>query len=442
MRPFSLMALTLAIGLSLSLRAETAPSPEAPPQTARQALIEMFFGEAPDHFERHLADVTRQSMHKLEGANGQNMAGFLSMLAMERKAGRERIETFDTGSTFLSVTGAAAGNYDKLELTVDRDDLVSGEDQIELTPHGFKDGKEENLLPLILSFTFSMKMESGVWRLTEVGAAARFPIANPDFLKAMEERQLHQNEQMALLSMNSVVAAEKSYQTAQGNFACKLSALGSAGKETGSTKRAYLFDSQLASGKKNGYVFAISECDTSHYRVVAEPATPDSGQRAFCSDESGTVRASADGKAATCVASGEVVKQAVSTALTPHVTTDGRSFSGTAPVTSSGASSGNSQPIERVRISRGVAAGLIVSKVPPIYPAEAKSARIQGTVVMKAVINKTGDVVSLELISGHPVLAPAALEAVKQWKYRPYLLNGNAVNVEAEVVVYFSLTED
>jgi protein TonB len=60
---------------------------------------------------------------------------------------------------------------------------------------------------------------------------------------------------------------------------------------------------------------------------------------------------------------------------------------------------------------------------------------------MKALINQTGDVVSLELISGHPMLAPAALDAVRQWKYRPYMLNGNAVEVETQVIVNFTLSE-
>jgi len=61
--------------------------------------------------------------------------------------------------------------------------------------------------------------------------------------------------------------------------------------------------------------------------------------------------------------------------------------------------------------------------------------------VLKAKINQTGDVVSLELVSGHPMLAPAAIEAVKQWKYLPYILNGNAVDVETQVRVNFTLSE-
>ena len=92
-------------------------------------------------------------------------------------------------------------------------------------------------------------------------------------------------------------------------------------------------------------------------------------------------------------------------------------------------------------IAKGVAAGLIISKVQPDYPPMARQARVQGTVVMKAVINQTGDVESVELLSGHPMLVQAALDAVKQWKYRPYLLNGNAVAVETQVTVNFTLSE-
>src|SRR5207302_5386957 len=85
---------------------------------------------------------------------------------------------------------------------------------------------------------------------------------------------------------------------------------------------------------------------------------------------------------------------------------------------------------QRVRVSAGVTNGLLVKRVQPPYPSLARQARIQGTVVLQAEISKTGDIQNLRLISGHPMLAPAAIEAVKQWKYKPYLLNGEPVEVE------------
>ncbi|MGO8987045.1 MAG: energy transducer TonB [Terriglobales bacterium] len=95
---------------------------------------------------------------------------------------------------------------------------------------------------------------------------------------------------------------------------------------------------------------------------------------------------------------------------------------------------------QRVRVSQGVSTGLLTTKVQPQYPDDAKQARIQGQVVLQAEISKTGDILDLALISGHPMLAPAAIEAVKQWKYKPYLLNGEPMNVETQVTVNFVLS--
>jgi periplasmic protein TonB len=94
---------------------------------------------------------------------------------------------------------------------------------------------------------------------------------------------------------------------------------------------------------------------------------------------------------------------------------------------------------QRVRVSSGVQSGLLIRKVNPTYPPLARQARIQGTVVLQAQISKEGNIENLQLISGHPMLAPAAIEAVKQWKYKPYLLNGEPVEVETQVQVNFTL---
>jgi protein TonB len=94
---------------------------------------------------------------------------------------------------------------------------------------------------------------------------------------------------------------------------------------------------------------------------------------------------------------------------------------------------------QRVRVSSGVSSGLLIRKVSPNYPPLARQARIQGQVILQAQISKDGSIQNLQLISGHPMLAPAAIEAVKQWKYKPYLLNGEPVEVETTVQVNFTL---
>jgi protein TonB len=95
--------------------------------------------------------------------------------------------------------------------------------------------------------------------------------------------------------------------------------------------------------------------------------------------------------------------------------------------------------VQRVRVSQGVSQGLLVHQVKPAYPPLARQARIQGSVVLQAVIAKDGTIQNLRLVSGHPMLAPAALEAVKQWRYKPYYLNGEPVEVETQITVNFTL---
>jgi protein TonB len=95
---------------------------------------------------------------------------------------------------------------------------------------------------------------------------------------------------------------------------------------------------------------------------------------------------------------------------------------------------------QRVRVSQGVMQGLTLTKVPPHYPEKARKKRIQGIVLLHVLIGKDGNVETAELVSGHPMLAPAAIDAVKQWKYKPYLLNGNPIVVETEIQVNFTLS--
>jgi len=95
---------------------------------------------------------------------------------------------------------------------------------------------------------------------------------------------------------------------------------------------------------------------------------------------------------------------------------------------------------QRIRVSSGVQSGLLIRKVNPTYPPLARQARIQGVVILQAQISKDGNIENLQLISGHPMLAPAAIDAVKQWKYKPYLLNGEPVEVETQVQVNFTLS--
>ncbi len=94
-----------------------------------------------------------------------------------------------------------------------------------------------------------------------------------------------------------------------------------------------------------------------------------------------------------------------------------------------------------VRLGGRVAEANVIRRVLPVYPPLAKSARVQGTVEFTALISKEGNIENLQLVHGHPLLVRAAREAVLQWKYRPTLLNGEAVEVITGIVVNFTLSQ-
>jgi periplasmic protein TonB len=96
---------------------------------------------------------------------------------------------------------------------------------------------------------------------------------------------------------------------------------------------------------------------------------------------------------------------------------------------------------KRIRVSQGVTKGLLIQKIEPRYPPLALQARIQGQVVLRAIIGKDGSISELQLVSGHPLLAPAAIDAVKSWRYRPFQLNGEPIEVETTVTVTFAMSQ-
>jgi protein TonB len=95
----------------------------------------------------------------------------------------------------------------------------------------------------------------------------------------------------------------------------------------------------------------------------------------------------------------------------------------------------------RIRQGGAVTAASLVNRVQPNYPPLARQTRISGTVRLHAIISKSGNVESLEVMSGHPLLVQAALDAVRQWKYRPTTLNGEPVEVDTTIDVIFSLNQ-
>jgi protein TonB len=98
-----------------------------------------------------------------------------------------------------------------------------------------------------------------------------------------------------------------------------------------------------------------------------------------------------------------------------------------------------SAPTHPLRLSHW-AEGNLIYRVQPVYPPIARQARIQGTVELRAIVSKAGTIESLAVLSGHPILVKSALEAVRQWRYRPYLLNSEPIEVETDITVNFVLS--
>lgn len=90
--------------------------------------------------------------------------------------------------------------------------------------------------------------------------------------------------------------------------------------------------------------------------------------------------------------------------------------------------------------SAGLTPGRLIKMVAPVYPRRARKKKIEGVVFLKAKITRDGDVVDLSVVSGDPLLVQAAIDAVKQWKYRPYLQDGKPVEIDTEIKVNFQLS--
>ncbi len=97
------------------------------------------------------------------------------------------------------------------------------------------------------------------------------------------------------------------------------------------------------------------------------------------------------------------------------------------------------QSTQSYKLSQGVSQGLLVKKVPPVYPRAAVQAHIQGAVDLMATISKDGNVTNIQAVSGDPLLKRAAADAVKQWKYKPYYLDGQAIEIQTQITVNFKL---
>ena len=305
------LASLLTVAGSISLTAQT-PSQTAtppPPQSARQALIEMFMGKGDNDFAKHLPEAAHQSLiHKGETPE-TSVVLRISAIGRQMAAQGEPLETFDSGATIL--LNEQKDGHQKIEVTVEHDSLMGEEDEIELSVHVYKDGQPQSL-PVIPRLIFTLKQEKEIWRLTEVTVAVHVPLTDPDYLQGLRKEQEEANESSAQMRAGMIAAAETSYSAKhpESGYTCTLSTLFARDPAANGVAGGGYFDPGQGNEESNGYRFALTGCDgvpAPKYRLTAAPVDPDASEKTFCADESGTLKFVTTGKSTTCFSRGQVV---------------------------------------------------------------------------------------------------------------------------------------
>jgi hypothetical protein len=334
MRRFVVYLVIATLWAGSSWAGTTASAPQAAPQTARQALIEMFFSKTPGTLVKHLPVVTRAALEKSGALVSLQQ---YSTMATQLQTQGQNVQTFETGSVLLSGENPKTG--DKVEITVENDAQRGDQDDIEVSFQVYKNGAAQKS-PFMPQITFSMKQEAEVWKLNEISVTIHVPLADPDFLKAITEKMTPQagtgatemtsatgtfvprsevsaqtggSDAMVIAAMGTILTAEVTYATRYPaiGYSCTLSDLDGFGGGTPNEHQAMLINSGLASGKRYGFVFTVSGCGgtpATSFRLTAAPNGNSYRRKAFCADQSGVIRSASDGNPATCMASGTPVQ--------------------------------------------------------------------------------------------------------------------------------------
>ncbi len=283
------------------------------PQTARQALIEMFTSNNEEAFAKHLPDAVRKLLPQNAGQAFGPIIYSIASFGNRRFLRSEGVETFDEGPTLLIIKQS---QEDKTEVAIESDGLVGENDEIEITVHVYHGGQEQ-WLSVIPRLIFALREERHVWRLIEVTVSARVPLTDPEYLRGLRQQQEEANESAAQMRINSIVAAEDGYAERHPDrgFICSLPTLftpetnENAVDDNLDPPQVY-YDPGLANSESNGYRFELTGCEGmpgSRYQITAVPIDADDGAKTFCADESGTLKFLTGGKTSACVSRGEVV---------------------------------------------------------------------------------------------------------------------------------------
>ena len=286
-----------------------------PPQTPRQALIEMISGGQ----EGAMKHLTVEMQKNLQG-EGKNYAASQLAAFDQIKAASSDLQFFDTGQVLLSMNDPKS--HDKFEVHVDSDDLSGDTDNMDISFHQFRDGVEQDIpyAAMLSSFTVGMKRQANVWRLNEISINIKVPVGDPKLLekfgggmpgmmgakvgasadgKPAKPRVIAPREAIEMLGMEELTFARLHPEV---GFTCTLADL--------AKPNPFNLDPRIFNGEPyHGYKFSLSGCQdkpSGSFHLVAEPVSPAAGSKAFCTDATNNVRSSADGLGSSCIASGKL----------------------------------------------------------------------------------------------------------------------------------------
>ncbi len=308
----SVMILLASLAVSISLTAQTQTQP---PQTARQALIEMFLGADSDALSKHLPDAARKLVARNQNEQYAISIFRFATFGRQMASGGGQVQTFDDGPTILI---SQQGEDDKMEVVVERDSMVGEIEEIELSVHLYHDGQEK-WLSIIPRIMFTLRQEKDIWRLIEVTASERLPLSDPDYLRGLRQQQQDANESSAQMRVGIIAAAETSYaeQHPDRGYECALPTLFTPEQpdpaDDNPEPRQLYYDPGQWSSEWSGYRFTLTSCEgtpASKYQLTAVPVDSDAGTKTFCADESGTLRSLIGGNASACFSRGEVLSSA------------------------------------------------------------------------------------------------------------------------------------
>jgi hypothetical protein len=313
------MSLRATVLVVLSVLASTGlfaqPQAQAPPpQTPRQALIEMISGGQ----EGAMKHLTVEMQKSLE-ADGKNNAALQLAVFDQIRASSSDFQVFETGQVLLSANEAKS--HEKFEVHVDSDDLSGDTDNMDISFHQFHDGIEQDIpyAAMLSRFTIGMKRQANVWRLNEISVNIKVPVGDPKLLEKFgngmpgmvgakiggsadgkpKPKDMSTKEAIQMIGMAESMFAHTHSDI---GFTCTLADL--------AKPNPFNLDPRIFSGEPyHGYKFTLSGCQdkpSGSFRLVAEPVSPTTKAKAYCTDATNNIRSSDDGLGSSCIVSGKL----------------------------------------------------------------------------------------------------------------------------------------